>query len=78
MTNTIHNTKIKTVIYTPTGYFGSDKLWNNASYAFKNDNSSWQYLGNNTDQICIALNCPIEALPQYDYEYSELKDWEIK
>jgi len=31
----IDYSQIKTVIYTPTGYFGSDKLWRDASYAFQ-------------------------------------------
>jgi hypothetical protein len=27
--------QIKTIIYTPTGYFGSPHIWNDASYAFQ-------------------------------------------
>ena len=28
-------TKIKTIIYCPTGYYGSESLWNDAGYAFR-------------------------------------------
>jgi len=33
--DTLDYAKIKTVIYTPTGYYGSESLWNDAGYAFR-------------------------------------------
>jgi hypothetical protein len=33
---------IKTIIYCPIGYFGSEKLWNDASYAFQHKDDGWR------------------------------------
>lgn len=33
--DTLDYTKIKTIIYCPNGYYGSESLWNDAGYAFR-------------------------------------------
>ena len=81
----------KTIIYTPSGYYGSEKLWNDASYAFQHrlqkrfwhkvngliqgidDSDNWQYLTNKKEYLAEKLNIPITDLPEWDYEFIELK-----
>jgi hypothetical protein len=80
--------EIKTVIYTPSGYYGSKLLWNDASYAFKHrldpiawkgnehtDNSDkWQFLTNNRYYLAEKLNVGMDVLPEWDYEFCVLGD----
>jgi hypothetical protein len=77
--------KYKTVIYSPTGWFASEKLWNNASYAFqhrndvkfvpygtlaaKHDFGDWKFLGNDYRKVCDQTGLAYNDLPKYDYEY---------
>ena len=76
--DTLNYTKFKTVIYTPSGYYGSEYLWNDASYAFRhcwkeNDTTnSWQYLTTNKEYLREKLGLEIGVLPEWDYEYITL------
>jgi hypothetical protein len=81
---------IKTVIYAPTGYYGSTKLWNDPSFAFRNRNEhpytaygtfakkppkdDWQYLGNDRSRIAQTLGVDVDILPEWDYECAVLED----
>jgi hypothetical protein len=82
--DTLDYTKIKTVIYSSNGYWGSEILWNDASYAFqhrfnvaspgKNDDSDkWLYLGTNRQNIADKLGVEFDWLPESDYEYNDKK-----
>lgn len=44
--DTLDYSKIKTIIYSPSGYYGSESLWNDASFAFRNRYRNWSYDGN--------------------------------
>ena len=48
--DTLDYTKIKTVIYSPCGYYGSESLWNDASFAFQHryKNYSYEYVNGQT------------------------------
>jgi hypothetical protein len=80
-------TKLKTVIYCPSGYYGSYLLWNDTSYAFKNrnkpefwkgnehtDNSDkWEWLALDNKELAEKLKIDIDILPEYDYEFCTLE-----
>ena len=84
--DTVNYKKLKTIIYSPEGYYGSELLWNDASYAFKHrldaikwkgnehtDNSDkWQHLSNNRAYVAEKLDVEVWMLPEYDYEFCEI------
>ena len=80
MNNTTINFKeYQTIIYTPTGYFGSKMLWNDPSYAFQNrfdtpvNQDKWDYLTSNRSYLAEQLEIDISDLPEWDYENIEVK-----
>ena len=80
---------IKTIVYCEVGYFGSEKLWRDTSYAFQHRNEvkyvsygtyaaphnygDWVYLGNNRNEVAKDLNIDIDLLPEYDNEFCVLE-----
>ena len=79
---------ILTVVYSPSGWFGSPTLWRDASYAFqhrndveyvpygtytaKHDHGDWVYLGNDKSVVAAKTGINIEDLPVYDYDSYEV------
>ena len=71
---------VKTLIYCESGYYGSHFKFNNASYAFRNRYNNGNFakffhMNANKVEIANRLGLPMEAMPEYDYEFIDCDSW---
>jgi hypothetical protein len=85
--DTLDYTKLKTIIYTPTGYYGSEFLWNDAGYAFRfryqkqygNMGTRGEWIGKDTtDQWQYLTNNKEHLREKLGLEPGILPEWDYE
>lgn len=74
---------IRTIIYSPIGYWGSYQLWRNAAHAYRSSRAfgaptnpayDFFYMGVNKQSVTNFIDISMMDLPDHDYEYIELDE----